>query len=161
MWHTDTHTNIWTSRAAVAAKNILNTYWSWPGGVTHARQRSIRDKQHKLDCQRVADQLLGEDNDTLTRKVCFANLIFSTSWSVLEKWNVKLVQVYPCYALPGWGCWARTWKYSGCIRSWVQCISEKILNYLITCSTISSHIFLLTRQINQNSIQERLLSFFV
>ena len=28
------------------------------GGVNHARQRSIRDKQHRLDCQRVTKQLL-------------------------------------------------------------------------------------------------------
>ena len=29
------------------------------GGVNHARQRSVREKQHKLDCERVTKQLLG------------------------------------------------------------------------------------------------------
>ena len=32
------------------------------GGVTHARQRSIRDKRHRRDCERVAQQLLGKLN---------------------------------------------------------------------------------------------------
>ena len=36
------------------------------GGVSHARQRSIRDKKHKEDCERVAQQLLGNLGSNMT-----------------------------------------------------------------------------------------------
>ena len=46
-----------------------------PGGVTHARQRSIRDKQHRLDCERVAQQLLGKpgNGEASTKQINYSS----------------------------------------------------------------------------------------
>ena len=88
------------------------------GGVTHARQRSIRDKRHRRDCERVAQQLLGKLN--ISQKPI---LIIQTS-------SKSFIFFYPCWVNGNFINSASYLEQSHfptpcCKRKYVCCISPK------------------------------------